>query len=126
SSNGILLLTKCAEDELIITNTLFRQKEKFKTSWRHPRSKHWHLLDYIIVRARDRSDVLLTRAMTSADDCWTDHHFIRSTMKIKIAPKWRLQKKQVRHKLKVQGLKDPIMHDHFQAVLEEKLPSGFP
>ncbi|KAG6926988.1 craniofacial development protein 2 [Chelydra serpentina] len=89
NSNGILLLTKCAEHELI-TNTLFQQKEKFKTSWRHPWSKRWHLLDYVIVRARDRSDVLLTRAMTSADDHWTDHRLIRSTMKIKIAPKWRL------------------------------------
>lgn len=31
-SNGILLLTKCSEHNPVITNTLFRQKTKFKTS----------------------------------------------------------------------------------------------
>ncbi|KAJ3606704.1 hypothetical protein NHX12_026223 [Muraenolepis orangiensis] len=78
NSNGILLLTKCSEHNLVITNTLFRQKNKFKTSWMHPRSKLWHLIDYVIVRSKDRRDVLNTRAMTSADDCWTDHRLIRS------------------------------------------------
>jgi len=26
---------------------------KYKTTWQHPRSKHWHVLDYIITRQRD-------------------------------------------------------------------------
>uniref|UniRef100_UPI00398F4583 craniofacial development protein 2-like n=1 Tax=Pristiophorus japonicus TaxID=55135 RepID=UPI00398F4583 len=69
NSSGTLLLTKCLEHELLITNTLFRQRDKYKASWQHPRSKHWHLLDYVIVRARDRKDVRITRV----DDCWTDH-----------------------------------------------------
>ncbi|KAJ4934647.1 hypothetical protein JOQ06_007432 [Pogonophryne albipinna] len=79
NSNGILLLTKCSEHNLVITNTLFHKKTNFKTSWMHPRSKLWHLIDYVIVRSKDRRDVLNTRAMTSGDDCWTDHHrLIRS------------------------------------------------
>lgn len=76
NSSGALLLTKCAEHNLIITNALFRQKNKFKTSWMHPRSKHWHLIDYAI--ARDKCDVHVTRAMTSTDGCWTDHGLIQS------------------------------------------------
>lgn len=73
--NGILLLTKRSEHNLVITNTLFRQKNKFKTSWMHPRSKIWHL-----ICTKDRHDVLNIGAMTSAVDCWTDHRFIRSIM----------------------------------------------
>ena len=46
NENG--LLTLCSEYQLVITNTLFQLKNKFKTSWQHPCSKHWHLLDYII------------------------------------------------------------------------------
>lgn len=50
----VLLLSKCVEHNLIITNTIFRQKNKLKTSWMHPCSKLWHLIDYIVVRTKDR------------------------------------------------------------------------
>ena len=40
NQNGILLLTICAAHNLVITNTLFRQKNKFKTSWRHESLLH--------------------------------------------------------------------------------------
>ena len=50
NSNGLRLLKKCAEQELLITNTVFRLPTCNKMSWMHPRSKHWHLTDYIIVR----------------------------------------------------------------------------
>jgi len=38
----------------------------------HPRSKHWHLLDYVLVKAVDLQDVQITRVMCGAE-CWTDH-----------------------------------------------------
>ena len=126
NSNGLLLLTMCREHNLIVTNTLFRQKNKFKTSWQHPRSKHWHLIDYIIVRCRDRKDVLLTRSMTSADDCWTDHRLIRSKMAIGIAPKRRLQKKTLRRKFNTTRLQDPSVQKEFATKLSKALPVEHP
>ncbi|KAK2161843.1 hypothetical protein NP493_1558g00042 [Ridgeia piscesae] len=36
--NGELLLAQCSEFELIVTNTMFKQKDKRKTTWMHPRS----------------------------------------------------------------------------------------
>lgn len=53
NDNGRLLLELCAEQQLSITNTIFQQKDSLKTTWMHPRSKHWHLIDYIIVCQRD-------------------------------------------------------------------------
>ncbi|CAI5775911.1 Hypothetical predicted protein [Podarcis lilfordi] len=128
NQNGILLLTICAVHNLAITNTLFRQKNKFKTSWRHPQSNHWHLLDYVIVCAKDRRDVLLTRAMASADNCWTDQRLIQSTMAIKITPQRRLQGRKPRHKMNTQALQDPIKRDCFQMTLKDnsELLSEFP
>uniref|UniRef100_UPI00398F61E8 uncharacterized protein isoform X1 n=1 Tax=Pristiophorus japonicus TaxID=55135 RepID=UPI00398F61E8 len=107
NSSDTLLLTKCREHKLIITNTLFRQRNKYKAAWQHPRSKHWHLLDYVIVRARDRRDVHITRAMTGADDCWTDHRLIPSIIDINIAPKQRGQQKQCRKNGNTGALRDP-------------------
>ena len=67
NSNGLLLLRKCAEHELLITNTVFRLPTRNKTSWMLPTSKHWHLIDYIIVRRKDRHGVRLTKTVCGAD-----------------------------------------------------------
>ena len=63
NSNGLLLLSKCMEHNLCITNTLFRQADKYKTTWMHPRSKQWHLIDYVITKQRDIQDICITRSM---------------------------------------------------------------
>nr|VZI21873.1 unnamed protein product [Spirometra erinaceieuropaei] len=58
NDNGLLLLLTCAEHRLILTNTFFCLPEREKATWRHPRSRQWHLLDYVLVRRRDQRDVL--------------------------------------------------------------------
>ena len=42
-----MLLKMCATHDLIISNTLFRLPIRNKTSSMHPRSRHWHLIDYV-------------------------------------------------------------------------------
>jgi len=88
NDNGRLLLELCTEQQLVITNTIFQQKDSLKTTWMHPRSKHWHLIDYVLVCHRDLKDVLHTRVMPSVE-CHTDHRLVRCKPKLHFKPKQR-------------------------------------
>ena len=67
NSNDLLLLWKCAEHDLLFTNTVFYLPNRNKTSWMHPRSKHCHLIDYVKVRRADRQDVRVTKTIRGSD-----------------------------------------------------------
>ncbi|XP_063598196.1 craniofacial development protein 2-like [Penaeus indicus] len=116
NSNGLLLLETCSTHELLITNSIFRLPHRNKTSWMHPRSKHWHLLDYVIVRQRDRQDVRVTKAMCGAE-CWTDHRLLISKLNIRIQPPRRPQGKKVPKRLNISKLKS----DHIKQSLAEEI-----
>ena len=88
NSNGLLLLRKCAEPHLLITNIVFNLPNRNKTSWMHPQSKHWHLIDYVIVRRTDRQDVRVSKIMCGAY-CWTYHRLVVSKLNLRIQPAQR-------------------------------------
>ena len=100
NSNGTLLLTLCAEKQLVITNTLFQQKSNFKSTWKHPRSGHWHQIDFVIIRQQDWHDVKLTRAM-KATTCHSDHALLRSKVSISFKPSHQHRQVQRARKLDV-------------------------
>ncbi|XP_078083694.1 uncharacterized protein LOC144503067 [Mustelus asterias] len=120
NSNGLLLMKTCAAHALLITNTTFHLPTRNKTSWIHPRSKHWHLIDYVIVRRKDRQDVRVTKAMCGAD-CWTDHRLIVSKMRLRIRPKRRPQGSKVMKRINVAKLKNSSIASALAEDLETKL-----
>ena len=52
NSIGELPLALCSEFELIVTNTVFKQKDE-----RKPCSRHWYMIDFIITKCRDKMDI---------------------------------------------------------------------
>nr|VZI44911.1 unnamed protein product [Spirometra erinaceieuropaei] len=120
NDNGLLLLRTCAEHRLTLTNTFFCLPEREKATWRHPRSRQWHLLDYVLVRRRDQRDVLVTKAIAGADG-WTDHRLVISKMRIRLQPRRRPQDKRPPGKLNVDLLSLPAHRLHFSNELAQRL-----
>ena len=119
NSNGLLLLRKCAQHELLITNTVFRLPTRRNTSWIDPRSKHWHLIAYDIVRRKGRQDVRVTKTMCGAD-CWTDHRLVVSKLNLLIQPVRRPQGK-VPKNLDVSKLKQDSKRQAFVKYICSRL-----
>ena len=74
----------------------------------HLRSKHWYMIDFIIVRQRDIRDVRVTHAMRGAKG-WTDHRLVKSVLKLQIVPLDGNRPKTFRTTNNVVRLKDPIL-----------------
>nr|VZI48832.1 unnamed protein product [Spirometra erinaceieuropaei] len=120
NDNGLLLLRTYAEHRRILTNTFFCLPEREKATWRHPRSRQWHLLDYVLVRRRDQQDVLVKKAIAGADG-WTDHRLVISQMCIRLQPRRRPQGKRSPGELNVALLSLPAHHLHFSNELAQRL-----
>ena len=110
----------CTAHELIITNTLFRLPTRNKTTWMHPRSKHWHLIDYVITRKEDASDVRVTKSICGAE-CWTDHSLLVSKLTLLIQPQRRPQGKKLFKRLNVTQLRDKSVSEDLTRELDCKL-----
>ena len=95
------------EHQLVTTNTPFQQKDRFKATRRHSRSKHWHLLGYALTDQHDMRDILHTRVMPHADCC---------TFTFKPPPK---RKGPQIKKLQVHGLCDLRVKYNLQVMFEE-------
>ena len=119
NSDGLLLIRKCAEHVLLIINTVFRLPNRNKTPWTHPRLKHWHLIDYVIVRRTDRQYVRVTKTMCGAD-CWTDHRLVVSKLNLRIQPTRRPQGKTSPKRLDVSKLnKDSTRQAFFTDICNQ-------
>ena len=97
NDNGHLLLELCTELQPVITNTIFQQKDRLKTTWMHPWSKHRHFIDCVLVLKRGLKDVIHTKVMPSAE-CHTGHRLVRCKLRLHFKPKPR--KGVPRHKKK--------------------------
>ena len=97
------------QHELLITSTVFRLPTRNKTSWMHP---CWHLIDYIIVRRKDRQDVRLTKTMCGAD-CRADHRLVVSKLNLRIQLVRRPEGKKVPKRLDISKQKQDSKRQAF-------------
>ncbi|VDL88710.1 unnamed protein product [Schistocephalus solidus] len=120
NDNGLPLLQTCAEHRLLLTNTFFRLLTRENATWIHHRSWCLQLLDHVLVRRRDRQDVLVTKAIRDAEG-WTDHRLVISNMRLRLQPRRRSQGKRPPGKLNSLFLNLPAHCFDFSNQITEKL-----
>jgi len=117
-----MLLDLCAKHNMVVTNTVSRQANKYKASWMHPRSHHWHLIDYVLVRQRDLHDIRLTRVMRPTS-MWSDHRMVRTTIFLAAKPARCVHRAAPFRKLDVAELKNEVIRSQLQDELASALSS---
>ena len=118
NSNGTRLLSLCARNELSITNTFFQQADRHKTTWMHPGTKKWHLIDYVIVRHRDINEVFHTRSMCGST-VWSDHRLVRAKLAIKVQTPQLRHRFQPKKKPDISKLQSPLVREELSRKLQE-------
>ena len=103
NSNGELLLAMCSDFELIVTNTMFKQKDERRTTW-----------------CRDRMDIHSIQIMRGANR-WTDHQMLRSKVAFRIRQKHNRQGTSKPTKLNTAKL-SIISH---REIFEQEINSAF-
>lgn len=100
---------------------VFSHANIYKGTWQHPRSKRWHLIDYIIVKHLHKNDIIDSRVRGSAD-CWTDHKLVCIRLKFHIS----VQKRKVNapKRLNVNNLKDPSKAEQLRESISKNLASN--
>jgi exonuclease III len=120
NDNGERLVDFCTVNNVVVTNTFYEHKAVYQTSWMHPGTKKWHLLDYTLVNRKFRSSVEDVRFYRkAAGSVGTDHHLMRA--KIKLHLKSRRKGIQSSHfRLDHSKLKDDRILENFQKDVARK------
>jgi exonuclease III len=122
NANGVKLLDFCMMNDLLVTNTFFQHKTIHQTSWMHPGKKSWHMLDYTIVSRKFRlsvEDVRCLRRSTGA--IGTDHHLMRSKIKLHLKCKKKKSQQQPQLRLDRSKMADEVLINQFQTALGKNL-----
>ena len=122
--NGELMLQFCTQRGLSIINAFFQQPDKNFYTWRHPRSKHSHLLDYVVTRKTCMHEILSTKALRGAE-CSTDHYLVRSQIRMQlIFPRRKEPQKTPSRKLNTEKLHNEEHQQALAAAITAALESG--
>ena len=96
--------------------SMFQLRNSLKVTWQHPRSKHWHQIDHVLVNYLARQYIDITKVNRLAD-CFTDHKLIVCKCSFSLKRNKKGKKPPSRPTVKV----SPIMISYLKTYLEQHL-----
>ena len=108
----------CVLHNLIITNTIFQQATRHKTTWMHPGTKEWHMIDYAITKQRDVKDVQHTRSMCGSCT-WSDHKLVKCKLALRIKAPRHVRRHQPTKKLNIARLRSTETRELLSTQLQQ-------
>jgi hypothetical protein len=126
NENGVRLINFAAENNMVISSTLFQRKNIHKATWCSPGSRVKSQIDHLLIDGRHASDVLNVRSYrcraTDIEHHDSDHFPIGARIRARISNIY--EKKGARsRRLDVAKLQDPAVREEFSKKLNEKLSS---
>ena len=115
---GEMLIDFCRDNELFITNTMFRHRERRKVTWRSPDGRTANMIDYILVCKRWKSSVLNTVSIAGGDFD-SDHVLVISELCSRIRKPQQPKKSLPRYRVDL--LKNIETRNRYRTALSNKL-----
>ena len=83
NDSGQRLIDFCAANELVVTNTTFKQHKRRLYTWTSPNGVYRNQIDYILVKKRWRNSILCAKTRPGAD-CGSDHEMLIADIRVKL------------------------------------------
>ena len=83
NERGDRLLDFATANEMVITNTLFKQHRRRFYTWTSPDGNTRNQIDYFCIHERWKTSVVNTKTLPGAD-CGSDHELLVMSMRLKI------------------------------------------
>ena len=64
---------------MTVMNTWFKKKSIYYGSWIHPATKLFHMIDFVVMRTKQRVCCRDAQVMRGAN-CWTGHKLVRANV----------------------------------------------
>eukprot|EP00795_Rhopilema_esculentum_P010044 gene10044-biopygen12706 len=98
--------------------TMFQLKDSSKTTWQHPRSKHYHQIDHVLANPHAKQFINVTKIDPNADFL-TDHKLLTSSCNFRI----HRREKGTKPPKKFDITLTPEKKQRQQSFLDENLPN---
>ena len=120
NENGDLLIDFCAQNELVISGTLFKHKNIHKYTWTSPNGHTTNQIDHVAVKRKYRRSVQDVRTMRGADIS-SDHELVVAKIKVKLESRKRKNQRSLRARYETNKLICPEIRKQYVSTMRKKL-----